>query len=186
MAKRKRRRSKKQKFEISIGLYAVLFILVAVLGIGKFGPAGRMLASFSLFLTGSAYMITLFVLLILGIYTLFKGEWPEFFSTKMLGLYLFVIGVLTVMHWQFVSLNNGDVNVIFKETLNQLNLGFQNIMATGSVGDNVSVGGGLIGGVFAISFAKLFSYLGMQIVTIVLIVGGIVLFTGFSIVDFKE
>ena len=57
MAKRKRRRSKKQKFEISIGLYAILFIIAAILGIGKFGPAGRMIASFSLFLTGSTYMI---------------------------------------------------------------------------------------------------------------------------------
>ncbi len=184
MAKRKRRRSKKQKFEISIGLYAVLFIIVAILGIGKFGPAGRMIASFSLFLTGSTYMIFLFVLLILGIYVLFKGDWPDFFSTKMLGLYLFVIGVLTVMHWEFVSQNSGNASLVFKETMRQLNLGFQNIMATGSIGETVAVGGGLIGGAFAIAFAKLFSYLGMQIVTVIFIVVGICMFTGFSIVEF--
>ena len=184
MAKRKRRRSKKQKFEISIGLYAVLFIIVAILGIGKFGPAGRMIASFSLFLTGSTYMIFLFVLLILGIYVLFKGDWPDFFSTKMLGLYLFIIGVLTVMHWEFVSQNSGNASLVFKETMRQLNLGFQNIMATGSIGETVAVGGGLIGGAFAIAFAKLFSYLGMQIVTVIFIVVGICMFTGFSIVEF--
>lgn len=184
MAKRKRRRSKKQKFEISIGLYAVLFIITAVLGIGKFGPAGRMIASFSLFLTGSAYLVSLAVLLILGVYILFKGDWPEFFSTKMLGLYLLVFGILTAMHWKFISLNNGNVDLIFKETMKQLNLGFQNIMATGSIGDNIAVGGGLIGGVFALAFAKLFSYLGMQIVTVVFIVVGACLFTGFSIVEF--
>ena len=173
MAKRKRRRSKKQKFEISIGLYAILFIIAAILGIGKFGPAGRMIASFSLFLTGSTYMIFLFVLLILGIYVLFKGDWPDFFSTKMLGLYLFIIGVLTVMHWEFVSQNSGNASLVFKETMRQLNLGFQNIMATGSIGETVAVGGGLIGGAFAIAFAKLFSYLGMQIVTVIFIVVGI-------------
>ena len=184
MAKRKRRRSKKQKFEISIGLYAVLFIIVAILGIGKFGPAGRMIASFSLFLTGSTYMIFLFVLLILGIYVLFKGDWPDFFSTKMLGLYLFIIGVLTVMHWEFVSQNSGNASLVFKETMRQLNLGFQNIMTTGSIGETVAVGGGLIGGAFAIAFAKLFSYLGMQIVTVIFIVVGICMFTGFSIVEF--
>ena len=184
MAKRKRRRSKKQKFEISIGLYAILFIIAAILGIGKFGPAGRMIASFSLFLTGSTYMIFLFVLLILGIYVLFKGDWPDFFSTKMLGLYLFIIGVLTVMHWEFVSQNSGNASLVFKETMRQLNLGFQNIMATGSIGETVAVGGGLIGGAFAIAFAKLFSYLGMQIVTVIFIVVGICMFTGFSIVEF--
>ena len=184
MAKRKRRRSKKQKFEISIGLYAILFIIAAILGIGKFGPAGRMIASFSLFLTGSTYMIFLFVLLILGIYVLFKGDWPDFFSTKMLGLYLFIIGVLTVMHWEFVSQNSGNASLVFKETMRQLNLGFQNIMATGSIGETVAVGGGLIGGAFAITFAKLFSYLGMQIVTVIFIVVGICMFTGFSIVEF--
>ena len=160
------------------------FIIAAILGIGKFGPAGRMIASFSLFLTGSTYMIFLFVLLILGIYVLFKGDWPDFFSTKMLGLYLFIIGVLTVMHWEFVSQNSGNASLVFKETMRQLNLGFQNIMATGSIGETVAVGGGLIGGAFAIAFAKLFSYLGMQIVTVIFIVVGICMFTGFSIVEF--
>ncbi|MBR2678632.1 MAG: cell division protein FtsK [Bacilli bacterium] len=186
MAKRKRRRSKKQSFEMSVGLYAVLFIIAAVFGIGKLGPAGRIIASFSLFLTGSVYMVSLAVLFIIGVYALVKGEWPEFFSTKMFGVYLFVIGILTLMHWNFISLNNGNVQVVFKETMNQLNVAFQSLMATGNIGDSVSVGGGLIGCVFAMAFSKLFSYLGMQIVTVIFIVIGICLFTGFSIVDFVK
>ena len=59
-------------------------------------------------------------------------------------------------------------------------------MTTGIVGDNISVGGGLIGGIFAILFSKLFSYTGMQIVTITLIIVGICMLTGFSIVDFVK
>ena len=71
MAKRRRRRKRKQSFEISIELYAILFIIIAVLGLGKFGPAGRVVAAASMYLTGSTYMVFLFVLLILGLYTLF-------------------------------------------------------------------------------------------------------------------
>ena len=186
MAKRRRRRKRKQNFEISIELYAILFIIIAVLGLGKFGPAGRVVAAASMYLTGSTYMVFLFVLLILGLYTLFKGEWPEFFTTKMLGLYLFVIGVLTILHWEFVSQDGSNINLVFKETIKQLNLGFQNIMTTGNIGDSITVGGGFIGGIFALAFAKLFSYLGMQIVTIIFVIAGLCLFTGFSIVEFVK
>jgi S-DNA-T family DNA segregation ATPase FtsK/SpoIIIE len=122
--------------------------------------------------------------LILGIYTFIKKEWPDFFSTKMLGLYLFIIGLLTFMHWDFIAQNNGNASLVFRETLDSLIKGFNSIMSTGTITDTVSVGGGIIGGVFALIFAKLFSLLGMKIVTIIFIVIGISLFTGFSISEF--
>ena len=106
MAKRKRRRSKKKGLEISIELYSVLLVVIAILGIGKLGPAGRLIAAFGLFLTGSAYYVFLLILFIIGVYTFIKREWPDFFSTKMFGFYLFAIGILTRMHWNFVELNN--------------------------------------------------------------------------------
>ena len=185
MAKRKRRKStKKSKIEIGIELYAVLLIIIAILGIGKMGPVGELIASFSLFATGSIYMVLLLILFIVGIYAFIKREWPDFFSTKMFGLYLFAIGILTFMHWEFVSENLGSTNVIFRETINQLVKGFNSIMTTGTLTTDIAVGGGIIGGIFAIIFSKLFSYLGMQIVTITLIVIGLCMFTGFSIGEF--
>ena len=184
MAKRKKKKTNKSSIEITIELYAILLILVAILGIGKFGPVGRLIASFGLFLTGSIYLVTLFMLFVIGIYVFFKREWPEFFSTKMFGLYLFVIGFLTLMHWEFVSLNSGNTSMIFKETINQLIKGFNGIMSLGDISSDITVGGGIIGGVFALLFSKLFSITGMKIVTITLIVVGLSMFTGFSIVDF--
>ena len=88
------------------------------------------------------------------------------------------------MLWEFVSENLGSTNVIFRETINQLVKGFNSIMTTGSLTSDIAVGGGIIGGIFAIIFSKLFSYLGMQIVTITLIVVGLCMFTGFSIGEF--
>ncbi len=185
MAKRKKKKSKKtSSIEIGIELYAILIIFITIIGLGKLGPVGKAITSFSLFLTGSAYMLFLILMLILGIYAFIKKEWPDFFTTKMLGLYLFIIGLLTFMHWDFISQNDGNASLIFRETLDCLVKGFNSIMATGTVSDMVSVGGGIIGGVFALIFSKLFSLLGMKIATILFIVVGLCMFTGFSISEF--
>jgi len=185
MAKKKKKKTaKKEKLQISIELYAILMVIASILGIGKLGPVGKLISSFSLFLTGSIYMVFLLVLFIVGIYAFIKREWPDFFTTKMLGAYIFTIGLLTFMHWDFISLNKGNSSLIFRETLDQLVKGFNAIMATGAISDLVSVGGGLVGGVFSLLFSKLFSYTGMQIVTVVLIVIGVCMFTGFSIGEF--
>ena len=170
MAKRKKRKTtKKQTLELKKEVYAIFIIIATIMGLGKLGPVGKMVASFSLFVTGSAYMITLVLLLLVGVYTFFKGEWPEFFSTKFFGFYLVIIGLLSFMHWDFISLNNGNSSLIFRETLNELSKGFNNLMQTGTVNDTIAVGGGLIGGVFALIFCKLFSILGMKIISITFI-----------------
>ena len=184
MAKRKRRREKKENNELMTELYAIILMISAILGIGKLGPVGRLISSFSLFLTGSVYMVFLLILLIIGTYTFIKRVWPDFFSTKMLGFYIFVIGILTFMHWNFVTVEGDNTSMIFKETIDQLVKGLNSMMATGTLAENISIGGGIIGGIFALTFSKLFSYLGMQIVTVTFIVVGLSLFTGFSIIDF--
>ena len=185
MAKRKRKRTtKRQKLELKVEVYAVLLIIISIIGLGKLGPVGRFIASFSLFVSGSAYMITLALLLIIGIYTFFKGDWPDFLSTKFLGFYMLVIGFLTFMHWDFISLNDGNSSLIFRETLNELSKGFNSIIDTGTVSESITVGGGFIGGIFALLFSKLFSVLGMKIVSVTLVVVGLCLFTGFSISEF--
>ena len=177
----KRGRKKKKQFTIRAEIYAILFIIAAIAGIGKLGIVGRAIATASFFLTGTVYIFTLVLLFVLGIYIFVKGEWPEFFSTKMLGFYLFVIGLLTLLQWFNVDIKNG---LIFKNTLNGL-LSSSRIMYDYGTVDNLGIsGGGIIGAVFAMIFSSLFAYKGMQIVSIVFIVGGICLFTGFSIVDF--
>ena len=185
MAKRKRRRTtSSSSFEIKKEVYAILLILIAIVGLGKLGPVGKFVASFSLFITGSAYFVFLALLLILGIYTFLKGEFPDFLSTKFLGFYLFVIGILSFMHWEFVELNNANMSLILRETINELTRAFNSIMNTGSLSETATVGGGIVGAFFAVTFSKLFSDTGMKIVTFIFIFGGVILCTGFSIKDF--
>jgi len=185
MAKRKKKKvTKQQDTDLIIQIYGVILILASILGLGKYGPVGKIITSFSMFLVGSLYIPLLVVFFIIGFYLIFKRDWPDFFSTKMMGIYLSVIGFLILMHEKFVLINNSNMMATFQDTINQLVLAFNEIMAKGTLGDWLGVGGGIIGGVFAIIFAKLFSYTGMQIVSWVLMITGICMFTGFSIIDF--
>lgn len=186
MAKKKGKKETKKKFEHSVELYGVMLVLISILGIGKYGPVGRIISSFSLFLVGSLYMALLVIVLLIGAYLVIKRSWPDFFTTKLLGTYIAVLGFLILMHKEFVIQNDGNMIKIFKETVNQLVAGFNSIMNSGAISDLFSVGGGIIGGVFALVFNKLFSVIGMEIVAWVMVGLGILLFTGFSILDVIE
>ena len=120
MAKRKRRKVVKSKFKYTTELWGIIFILMAILGLGKYGPVGRMIASFGLFLVGSLYMILLAVIGIIGLYLLIKREKPDFFSSKLIGIYTLVLGLLVTMHWDFVSKNEFNGMVAFRETINAI------------------------------------------------------------------
>ena len=183
MAKRKKKKEVKN-FTINASLCGVFLVLVAILGMGKYGPVGRIIASFALFLVGSLYFPLLLVVLIIGMYLIIRREWPNFFTTRLLGVYIASLGFLILLHKEFVIANNGNSMVIFQETINQLVAGFNSIMNSGSLKDIFAVGGGIIGGAFAILFDKLFSLVGMEIVAWVMTILGVLLFTGFSIVDF--
>ena len=184
MAKKKRKKQTKKTFEYKSELIGLILLVLSVLGIGKLGVAGEFVASFALFLVGSIYMVLLAVVFIVGGYLLIKREWPDFFSTKLIGLYILTIGFLVIMHQDFVLEHDGNVMLIFKTTMDQLVASFHGIMNTGMLENWYSVGGGIIGCIFAIGFDKLFSYTGMQIVSWVFVIVGFCLFTGFSIVDF--
>ena len=186
MAKRKRKKQSKKGFEYKLEVYGLILLLASILGIGKFGPVGKMISSFALFLVGSIYMVLLVVFFVVGAYLLVKREWPDFFSTKLIGLYVFVIGFLIIMHQDFVLQNDGNMMLIFRTTIDQLVASFNGIMNTGILEDWYAVGGGIIGGIFAILFDKLFSYTGMQIVAWVFMITGFCLFTGFSIIGFVK
>lgn len=183
MAKKKKKKEVKKGFEHLEELYGVLLILCAILGIGKYGPVGRFITSFSVFLFGSISMIFLMVLLIIGGYLIIERKYPNFFTTKLMGIYIFTLGLLILMHKEFVINNDGNMMLIFQETINQLVSAFHTIMESGTLSNLFAVGGGIIGGVFSIIFDKLFSYTGMQIVAWALVGLGFFFFAGFSLVD---
>ena len=183
MAKRKKKKETKKGFAHSTELYGVLLVLAAILGIGRYGPVGNMIASFSIFLVGVFYNVLLVVLLVIGAYLIINRNWPNLFTTKMLGIYLLVIGLLVLMHENFILENDSNAIKVFSETTNQLINSFSDVMKGARPN---AIGGGIIGCTFGVLFMLLFSYRGMQIIAWTLIVIGFCLFTGFSIVDFVK
>ncbi len=184
MAKKKTKREKKKAFAYSTELYGILLLLAGIIGIGKYGPVGNLISAFAVFLVGVFYNILLILLLILGGYLIIKREWPNFFTTKMLGFYLFMIGILSLMHEEYIAANNYNGIKVFQETVDQLTIAFSSLTNSSATPD--IIGGGIIGCTFSVLFTSLFSYNGMKIVTWTLCIAGVSLFTGFSIADFVK
>lgn len=181
MAKRKKKKETKKGISHSAELYGVLLVLAGILGIGRYGPVGSMIASFCIFLVGGLYNVLLVLFIVLGVYLIINREAPNLFTTKMLGFYLFIIGVLVLMHENYLLNNDSNAIKVFTETVDQLVMSFSNVLKGARP---EAIGGGIIGCTFGVLFMMLFSYKGMQIIAWVLIIAGVSLFTGFSIVDF--
>lgn len=191
MAKKKSRKTKKnEKPTYLVELYGIVLILAAILGIGKYGIMGRAIASFALFLVGNLYFFLLLVLLIAGVYIIINRKGINLLSSKMVGIYLFVIGIVVLMHQNYV-LDNINTSKIFTETIDYLMLGIEKIMDK-SVQVGIfnmalaNTGGGLLGAIFSSCFYALFEAEGTRVVVPILLVAGFMIFTGLSIKDIYD
>ncbi len=181
MARRKKKTTTKFKYKKE--LYGIVLIVVAILGLGKYGMFGNLVMSISYFLTGSLYILLLASFILIGLYIIIKHELPDFFSLKMTGIYLMVVGCLVFLHKDYVILTTGAELDIFRTTTEQLFRVFDSI-TNPAVGSSLVMSGGIIGCFFTILFNMLFSYIGMQIVAGLVILIGITMFTGFSLISF--
>ena len=176
MAKKKKRKEeniKKSGYKVEVA--GILLILLAIIGICKFGPVGTFISGFAAFFVGTMYNILLGTLLIIGGYIIVKREKPTFFTSKLVGLYIIIIAALVLMHIGYVKKLDIQGVEILKQTLDNL-LGF--------IKDAKEIsGGGMIGALFSTLFVKMFTFDGTNIVCIFLIICGSIMFTGLSIYD---
>ena len=158
MAKKKKRKDSKKtdKNNYQVELKGLLLILVAIIGFGRFGIVGRLISAFGAFLVGTWYNILLLAILIVGGYMMVKREKPNFFTSKLVGLYVFVIGILVFSHLDYIIQNDLKDFEIIKETINNFMASTKKIM-------NIQ-GGGVIGAIFSILFVKIFDVGGTKII----------------------
>ena len=177
MAKKKQKKdSEKKKFQYSNEVAGILIVLMSIIGIGNYGPAGNFIRSFSVFLVGSINTFFLIYLLIIGAYLVLKRKSPNFFSMKSIGLYMMVICYLVYLHTTYITKNGTEGIKIITET-------FDNLLLTFKSPELISnSGGGMIGAVFSYAFYSLFKD-GTNIVIITLRVLGLILCFNFSIYD---
>lgn len=175
MAKKKKRKETKKDSGYLIELKGMLLLLISIIGICKFGIVGAFICHFAAFFVGVAYNILLAVIFIIGLYMIVKRDYPNFFSSKLIGIYAIVISLLVFCHIDYIKQLDTSGTQIFTETIDNL-MAFAN--NTGQI-----QGGGIIGAFFAWANVSLFTIEGTRVVCIALIIFGIVMFTGVSIYD---
>ena len=173
--KKKRREEKKPSSGYKVELVGIILIAASIIGICQFGIVGNFLSGFASFLVGTAYNILLASLLVIGIYMIVKRQEPDFFTSKLVGLYIIVFALLIFFHTKYIKQLDIEGFEIIKETINNL-MGAIN-------GVEKIQGGGILGAILSVLFVKLFTINGTRVVCIVLIICGFVMFTGMSIYD---
>ena len=172
--KKKRKETKKKDTGYKVELIGLLLILIAIIGfIPNTGPVGEFISDFSVFLVGTWYNLLLAALMVVGVYMMIKREKPDFFTSRLIGLYIFIIGILVFSHVKYLENIKLEGLEIITETVN-------NFMSSKS---HVNVGGGIIGAIFSLLFVTLFALNGTRIVTLALLICGSVMFTGVSMYD---
>ena len=144
MAKKRRRRRTSAKFKFSVEITGIIFILIGVIGLFDFGPIGHFFKNIGIFLNGNHYYIFMILLSLLGIYMLIKGNVPNFFNRKLLGLYLLVISFLSLMNIRLLNAGIGLSDAFKAFADNYL------IVISDNAYTNISsTGGGVIGILFS-------------------------------------
>ena len=173
--KKKRKETKKPSSNYSVELTGVILIAISIIGICQFGIVGNFLSGFASFLVGTAYTILLSCVFIVGVYMIVKREKPDFFTSKLVGVYIFSLALLILFHANYMKNLDLQGFEVVKETVDNL-MGAIN-------GVEKIQGGGIIGAVLSVLFVKLFTINGTRVVCIVLLICGVVMFTGMSLYE---
>lgn len=177
MAKKKQKKKENNSgFKYPIEIKGIVFIVIAIIGILGFKAniLGTIIKGFAMFLMGSFDFIVLLIMLISGFYMLVKRENPKYFSSRMIGIYIFLVGLLSLAH-----LNYLDVNSTFFDTMKNT---IDEVIKC--INTKVSfAGGGVIGAFFISIFYYLLGKMGSIIVISVLMLIGVILVSDLSISD---
>ena len=181
MTKRKKKKSANTSTpRFSVEITGLILILIGVIGLGVFGPVGNIIKDFAIFLFGSYYNILIILLLILGMYMLFKRKMPKFFTARLIGFYLILLSGLTLAHMNYVEGGTkiGDVlNNSMEVFLSVINEKFVGLSQTG---------GGIIGLFISWGLVSLLDKIGTYIIVSVVIVFGLILMFNISFPDLLD
>ena len=161
--KKKRKSDRGSKPKFSAELIGLILVLIGIIGIGSFGPVGHIIKSFAIFLMGNWCSIFTLLLIILGFFMIIKGEIPSFFNSRLIGIYLLLIALLSLSHINYVLTDTSEVikdSSIFTNTID-------NFMSTINDENFINLsqtGGGIIGALFTWAFVNLFDLTGTYII----------------------
>lgn len=181
MTKRKKKKSANTTSpKFSVEITGLILILIGVIGLGVFGPVGNIIKDFAIFLFGSYYNILIILLLVLGMYMLFKRKMPKFFTARLIGFYLILLSGLTLAHMNYVE---GGTKIA--DVLNNSMEVFLSVINENFVGLS-QTGGGIIGLFSSWALVSLLDKVGTYIIVSVVIVFGLILMFNISFSDLLD
>jgi S-DNA-T family DNA segregation ATPase FtsK/SpoIIIE len=173
MAKKKKRKEEKKPASYQVELLGMVLLLVSIIGICEFGIVGTFFKCFAAFLIGEWYILLFILLSIVGVYMIIKRDKPNYFTSKLIGLYIMLISLLILLHVPYGQYEGFE---IIKRT-------FENLGAFIKNPESRLFGGGIIGGLFYTLFTLLLDKQGTKVVSIFLMIIGLIMFSGKSIYD---
>ena len=186
MAKKKKTSKEKEKneFNYSVELIGLLLIVIGIIGFG-FGIVGAMIKKFAMFLVGEWWAFILVIILFMGFYMLIKRKLPNFFTSKLLGLYILTIVILTGAHFNFIT--KFEPKEIISKTMESYKARIATMGTSASIftsgQSNIDVGGGIIGAGCSFALATMFGATGTIIVLVALVIFSLVMLFDINIGD---
>ena len=187
MAKKKKRKEVKKSKDYVIELQGIVLLLICIVGCCPFGIVADIIKGFASFLVGVWWAEALILVGICGIFMIIKRHKPEFFTAKLVGLYIIIASVCILSHVGYINnLNSENIDVnnfkIVENGVEVIQATVANMLDFVNNGTKLS-GGGIVGAFFASILCGLLTLNGTMVVAITLIVCGAIMFTGVSIYD---
>ena len=196
MAKKKKRKEENVEPKgYVVELKGILLVLISIIGLCPFGPVADFIKGFSNFLVGSLWALFLLFLGAIGIYTIIKRKIPKLLNGKTIGVFVILIGVLTLVHMSYIDEKTMDPNQfnILNDGVDVLKNTVDNVMKYINESRNSSAiesiklasdtGGGVIGALCISVFTALMTLNGAKFICIALIICGIIIYTGLSLYE---
>ncbi len=183
MAKRKKKNKKSSswKSQLTFELFGLSLLALTLIAAAEFGRVGRVFANLFKLLGGEWYGLLLLGVFILSVYVIWKRSWPGFFTRRLAGIYLFVLGLLLQSHVKLFELltRNGEWEnpSVIQNTWELF------VQQQGAAPGTADLGGGMIGAIgFAFTYV-LFAPEGTQVIIFFMWVIAVLLITGLSMSD---
>ncbi len=185
MAKRKKKptRPKKMNQEILFEIYGFIIIALSLITLASYGAIGRNLTYLARFLIGAWDFIIPLSAIGIAVYIMIKRKWPNEWSPRLTGVILILVSMLILNHsLTFEKLEANGVNTT-ESFFSILDITWEILLKERTTEIHQDVGGGMVGAIIFTLTYFLFDDVGTTIVSIVLLIIGVLLLTGFSYIE---
>lgn len=165
-----------------IRLLGIFLLVMNLTGLGTVirpaGFLGKITRWANVYLFGRYYLLFIIFFMLLGLYMVYKNNFPNLLDKKLIGVYIFLLGLLIFSHRSYIV--SKDISAMF----NQTHMDAANFSTAIYVGEKIKIiGGGIVGGSLAIISSYLMSKIASTIFAIILIVFGVSFLSGVSLFE---